>query len=196
MIKKIFIIFLTLAFISYGKEIKLKSIHIENLPDTYKEVFREFFFKNFHIKEETSSKNKLKVNISWTGLSYTVCFHFLFFDKKERISCFTAQTGEEFYEKFFDILEEYKKTEPKTKTVDLTIKSENNPEKNKIKISSEKRDVLVGYKSTKHLKNSKKKPLVEGVINIDTLYLKDKEAAKLLKFLLKGNKIRQILIIK
>jgi hypothetical protein len=193
MIKKSLLTFLILVTVSTGKELKLANIQTENVPDTYKEVLRDFLEKNFYIKEEAQGKDKVKLEISWTGLSYTVCLNFLYINKEEKISCFTAQTGEDLYEKFFQILEEYKKHEPAVKNINLPVKTNTSFNRKKLRISSEKRDILVGYKP---VFKTEGKALLEGSINIDTLYLNDEEAGKLLKLLLSGKRIKQILIIK
>ncbi len=193
MFKKVVLITLTCITVAFSRELKLESIYLENVPSTYKEVFRDFLIKNFHIKEESQSQDKLKVNISWTGLAYTVCLNFLFLNQEEKISCFTAQSGEEFYEKFFSSLEEYQKNKPKIEKIDLPVSFQGILKGNKIRISSEDRDILVSYKPVKKAEGN---VLFKGNLNVDTLYIDNEEAQKLLKLLLTGKKIRQILIIK
>ncbi len=191
MLKKIYLLLFLLIYFSYGDSIKLEKIYLENLPEGYKNVFRDFLIKNFNIDEK--SKNIVFLHISWTGLSYNVCFNFKFFDKTEKISCFSAKSGEDFYEKVFSLLKDLKKREPHIKFVSLPVKIIGNVTTKKIRLVSEKRDILVSYKS---YRKSNKKPFVIGTINIDTVNLNNEHASKLLRFLLQGNKIKEILIIK
>ncbi len=191
MLKRAFLLLVFCFNISFGADFNLKSIYLENLPEGYKKVFREFLEKNFNLDKK--SKDTLSLHISWTGLSYNVCFNFKYYDKTEKISCFTAKSGEDFYEKFFSFLKDFKRKEPHTKQVSLPIKVIGKVTTKKIRLVSEKRDVLVSYKT---YRIDDKNPFLIGTINIDTVNLNDENALKLLKFLLEGNKIKEILIIK
>lgn len=191
MLKKALLLLVFCFNISFGAGFNLKSIYLENLPEGYKKVFREFLEENFNLDEK--SKDILSLHISWTGLSYNVCFNFKYYDKTEKISCFTAKSGEDFYEKFFSFLKDFKKREPHIKKVSLPVKVIGKITTKKIRLVSEKRDVLVSYKT---YKADGKNPFLIGTINIDTVTLNDENALNLLRFLLEGNKIKEILIIK
>ncbi len=184
---------LFIFFISFGSDLKLESIYIENLPKGYRQVFREFLKENFNISEH--SKNILNVRLSWTGMSYNICFDFLFFDKRKKISCFTANNAQEIYPKTFIFLDDFKKHNPSEKETVLTLGIKESISARKIRITSEKRDVLVDYTEIK-VEKKKKEPFIRGVLNIDTVILDEDNSKKLLSFLLKGFKVKEILIIK
>lgn len=191
MLKRIFILVFLLFNFSFGESVKLENIYLENLPEGYKQVFREFLQKNFNL--DNQAKDIFSIHISWAGLFYNVCFDYKFNNKTEKISCFTAKSGEDFYEKFFTFLDKFKKTKPHIKYTFLPIKSIGKINTKKVRVVSEKRDVLVSYKK---YRVESKEPIVIGTVNIDTINLNDENASNLLRFLLQGNKIKEILIIK
>ena len=193
MIKKVLYCFFIFVSFSYGEVVKLNKIYLDNLPEDYKEVFREFLISNFSFSDKVETDKKVNLNISWSGISYNVCFDFIEKDKVRKISCFTASTGEDLYEKFFKTLKDFKKSEKSEKNSLLYIKTNEIPSGKKLRILSEKGDILVGYKL---FKIGKGNPYISGTVSLDTVTLEKEAAKKLLNLLLKGVKIKEILIIR
>ncbi len=193
MLKKLFLAFFLFFSFSIGSELKLEDIYLENLPQEYKAVFEDFLFKNFDIKRDDTAGDRVKFSISWGGVSYSVCAEFHFLNGTQKISCFTTPSGEELYEKFFSLLKDYQRRKPALKNTDLSVAVNTLPKEKKIRIVSEKRDILTTYKKARKKEG---KPFVEGNLNLDTVSLDEKNAKKLLELLLKGYRIKEILIIK
>ncbi len=191
MIRRVFVFFLLFFSLSYSKVVQLKSITLENIPDEYRDVFRGFLLKNFSfVSKESPFYTNMKV--SWTGTSYVVCFDFYEREKNKGITCFTALTGEDLYTKFFSNLKDFVKTKENVSQVILKVKTVGKPKGKKVRLMSEKGDILVGYKAFSVGEGSAD---LEGILNLDTISLNGENSRDLLKLLLKGNRVKQILII-
>ncbi|WP_297455349.1 hypothetical protein [Persephonella sp.] len=203
--KKVFLLFFVLVFYSYGQEIAIKTPVIRNLPDNYKKVFLDFFIKNFDGVQKYSPDKKAKYiirpYISSIAGSYNLCIDIFKDQKLAHIVCISAENGEQLADKVIFLLPQkinflHPKKEIPVKKVNLQLITPSDNYGEEIKVVSHNGDTIVDYKKVIPSSTEPTLNFNKVIINIDTALLDNKQAAKLMEYLLKGYRIKGILIIK
>ena len=203
--KKFFLLFFLLFFYAYGQEIAVKTPIIRNLPESYKEVFLDFFINNFDGVQKYSSDKKakyiIKPYISSIAGSYNLCIDIFQAQKLAHIVCISAENGEQLADKTISQLTQkinflHLKKEIPVKKVNLQLITSSDSYGKEIKVVSHNGDTLVDYKKVIPLSTETTLNFDKVIINIDTALLDNKQAAKLMEYLLKGYRIKGILIKK
>jgi len=190
----------------WGTEIGIKNPSLRNLPAQYRTVFLNFMLEYYENTEKYSRKKTYKYVIrpllSSIAGSYSVCLDIFHKDNLKEIVCFSAQSGEKLSEKLLLLPEKVKifklKKKPPIKEVYLKVLTLSKNFEKKLKVTSRNGDTLVGYTSAEEFKKQPVNHITagKGIINIDTVILDNIEAAKLFEYILKGYRIKGILIIK
>lgn len=203
--KRIFLLFFLLFFYAYGQEIAIKIPVTRNLPENYKKVFLDFFINNFEGFQKYNPDKKteyvVKPYISSIAGSYNLCMDIFKDQKLTHIVCVSAESGEQLADKIIFQLPKkinflhLKKEIPERKVnIQLTTSSESYGKE--IKVVSHNGDTLVDYKKVIPSSTETTLNFNKVIINIDTALLDNGQAAKLMEYLLKGYRIKGILIKK
>ena len=203
--KKVFLLFFSVFFFSYGQDIAIKTPVVRNLPQSYKQIFLDFFINNFEgVQKYNPEKNFdyiMKPYISSIAGSYNLCIDILKAQKLAHIVCVSAESGEQLANKLISDIPKkinflHLKREILIKKVNLRLTTSSHNYGKEIKISSHNGDTIVDYK--KVIPSSAENTLTfdKVIINIDTALLDNRQAAKLMDFVLKGYRIQGILIKK
>ncbi|WP_457639323.1 hypothetical protein [Persephonella sp.] len=200
--------FILLVFISaYGEPIGVKKPSVRNLPSEYRAVFLNFFLKHYANTQQYTEGKKysyvVKPYISSIAGTYSLCLD-IYKNGKEisEIVCLSAEDAEDLSDKLFNLPEKIDflqlNKKPETKEVFLKILTISKKFEKKLKVSSRNGDTLVNYRNAQPFKGQNVEHITvgEGIINIDILILKNREAARLLGYILNGYRIKGILIIK
>lgn len=198
-----FLIFLIFFSFSQGESIGLKKISIRNLPVEYKSIVKNFFVDNFKDIERSRKDKNYKIffdlYIASVAGNYDLCIDVYKENKISRISCFSASNAEELADLLMEKIPEKliflkPKKKLKKKYTFLGLNTSEKINANKLKIISPNGDTLVDYKKI-ILNKAKNCIFLDSIdINIDTAMLDSKDAAKLLKLILYGYRIKGILI--
>ncbi|WP_457640618.1 hypothetical protein [Persephonella sp.] len=197
---------LTFFSFSYSQVIVVKKPVLKNLPRGYGLALLSFLEKHFENIKKYPTKESYQYLIqpifSWVATSYNICFDIYRNDKLISIYCSTSFSGEELHDDIERVLRSIqifkRKSEPELKEVYIKLIAKGNLKSDKLKIVSPKGDVLVDYKKARIFKEQKGEFITIGnaIINIDTAYIQNFEATKLLEHLLNNYRIKGILIIK
>ncbi|WP_029520560.1 hypothetical protein [Persephonella sp. IF05-L8] len=203
--KKICLIFLLLVFYSYGQDIGIKTPVIRNLPENYKKIFLNFFINNFKNIQPYNPENKfdyiIKPYISSIAGSYNLCIDVFKAQKPIHIICISAESGEQLADKIINEIPKeieilHLQKEIPIKRVNLQLESISPIHQKNIKITSHNGDTLIEYKEILSPPAKAVISFNKVIINIDTALLNNKQAAKLMEYLLNGYRIQGILIKK
>ncbi|WP_456402062.1 hypothetical protein [Persephonella sp.] len=200
------ILLISLVFTTSKAEyIAVKRPEIKNLPRGYAPVFFSFFETHFENVVRFPSDRKISYiiqpTITWVATSYNICLNIYKGAKLIDVFCTVSFSGEELH----DDLERLslktgilkRKDDKKTEYFYIKLIGRGEIRSDKIKIVSSKGDVLVNYKEI--INNTTVSNIItipHTLINLDTAYIQNFEASKLLEHLLNNKKIKGILIIK
>lgn len=194
--KGLFLIFFIFS-LSIAKEVykvNIENINIKNLPDSYLEIFSDFFKQNLNAKKKNTS---ITININWISYSYNICI----FVKNNKVLkealCTTCNFAEELWENIENLLKDsdylvFRYLD--RKIINLRIISKGKPTEKKIKLISPKGDYLTDYKENI---NIPKEPVITiGGANasVDLIVLNEISASYILNKLLNNYKINRIYI--
>jgi len=189
-----------------GTEIGVKNPSLRNLPSQYKSVILNFFLQHYKNTQKYSRKKEypfiIKPFLSSIAGSYNMCLDIFEKNSLKRVVCFSASDGEKLYEKLILLPEKIKifklKRKPPGKNIYLKIFTLSKNFDKKLKITSRNGDILVGYTDAEEFKGQQVDHITVGnsIINIDTVILDNREASQLFEYILKGYRIKGILITK
>lgn len=197
--RKFLFLILFIFSLSIAKEVykvNIESINIKNLPDSYLEIFSDFFKENLNAKRKNTS---ITININWISYSYNICI----FVKNNRILkealCATCKFAEEIEENIANLLKDsdyivFRHLDKKS--INLRVISKGKPTEKKIKLISPKGDYLTDYKESMSIP---KEPIITiGGANasVDLIVLNEVSASYILNKLLNNYKINKIYIPK
>lgn len=196
-LKKILIIFNLIFFTTvFAKDFNLK---IKNLPDSYKDIFNNFFYENLKLKDNSLS---IDIDITWIVLSYNICFFLKKENKPVENICFTSNSGEDLLTDIGKALSNSKylslKQKIKTKKINLEIITTKIPTEKRFRVISRKGDTLIDYKNVFFKRKAKNidVKIEDAIITGDIIIISKDYATYLLKKFLNGYKINKIYLNK
>ncbi|WP_457626856.1 hypothetical protein [Persephonella sp.] len=201
------IFFVVLLFLPVkGAEIGIKNPSLRNLPSQYRIVILNFFLGNYKNTEKYSRKKEylytVKPFLSSIAGSYNMCLDIFHKNSLKEVICFSAEDGEGLSERLFNLPEKTDifslSKKPHRKEVYLKVLTVSKKFDRKLKVTSRNGDILVGYTDAEEFKGQEVEHITvgNGIINIDTVILDNREASRLFEYILNGYRIKGILIIK
>lgn len=193
--------FVLLALVSTAvnaQEIGLAKTNVENLPESYSEVFTKFLADTLE-SAELVQKNKnylftIYPSISWEGKAYNICFKTYKIDNLYSSSCITVNYAEDIYDRLKTISnnEFFKIKNIPPQSISIKVKLDKPLTYNKVKIVSSKGDNLTRYVSV----------FKEGDANIDLgnvnanlniILIPEEKTGEVFKLLLENKKIEKLI---
>ncbi len=193
--------FVLLALVSTAvnaQEIGLAKTNVENLPESYSEVFTKFLADTLE-SAELVQKNKnylftIYPSISWEGKAYNICFKTYKIDNLYSSSCITVNYAEDIYDRLKTISnnEFFKIKNIPPQSISIKVKLDKPLTYNKVKIVSSKGDNLTRYVSV----------FKEGDTNIDLgnvnanlniILIPEEKTGEVFKLLLENKKIEKLI---
>lgn len=193
--------FVLLALVSTAvnaQEIGLAKTNVENLPESYSEVFTKFLADTLE-SAELVQKNKnylftIYPSISWEGKAYNICFKTYKIDNLYSSSCITVNYAEDIYDRLKTISnnEFFKIKNIPPQSISIKVKLDKPLTYNKVKIVSSKGDSLTRYVSV----------FKEGDTNIDLgnvnanlniILIPEEKTGEVFKLLLENKKIEKLI---
>lgn len=194
--KVLFLLFFIFS-LSIAKEVykvNIESINIKNLPDSYLEIFKDFFKQNLNAKKKNTS---ITININWISYSYNICIFVKSNKVLKEALCTTCNFVEEIRENITNLLKDsdyllFRYLDKKIVNLRIILKGKTTEKK--IKLISSKGDYLTNYKENI---NIPKEPIITiggGNVSVDLIVLNEVSASYILNKLLNNYKIDKIYI--
>ncbi|MEZ0322897.1 MAG: hypothetical protein ABWJ98_01110 [Hydrogenothermaceae bacterium] len=199
--KRFLAILLISCNLTFAGEVGIAKTTVENLPDTYGQEFTDFLVKNTEntelYNESKSYKFIVYPSINWEGKGYTVCFKVYSNNNLYSSSCITASYADEIYDRLKIILNneiiKINNIPPENSAISINVDKPLNFDR--VKVSSFKGDNLLRYTPvSKSAENGNVISIGNGVVNLNSILLGEKEAGRLFRIVLENKKVQKILI--
>lgn len=197
--KKLVITLTTLIFTTVNaQEIGLAKTNVENLPESYSEVFTKFLANTLE-SAEIVQKNKnylftIYPSISWEGKAYNICFKTYKINNLYASSCITVNYAEDIYDRLKTISnnEFFKLKNIPPQNINIKVKLDKPLTYDKVKLVSSKGDSLTRYITVSKEGNANID--LENVnVNLNIILVPEEKSGEIFKLLLENKKIEKLI---
>ncbi len=195
---KKFVLLALFSTVVNAQEIGVAKTNVENLPESYSEVFTEFLANTLESTEIVQkNKNYLYIiypSISWEGKVYNICFKTYKVNSLYASSCITVNYAEDIYDRLKTISnsEFFKLKNIRPQSTSIKVKLDKPLTYDKVKIVSSKGDSLTRYVSVSKEGNTDI-DLGDVSVNLNIVIIPEEKAKTVFKLLLENKKIEKLI---